>query len=119
MASAAAAAAATARKNYAGGDQRCHLQKDEASFAHYVVCGVSFVVNNNYRPVQAIGTGAYGLVWFAATHVQWKKEKQLKKTVSQQQFGGQNSRGWKQAQRGHQEGVAHVREHHRRDAAAA
>ena len=73
MASAAAAAAATARKNYAGGDQRCHLQKDEASFAHYVVCGVSFVVNNNYRPVQAIGTGAYGLVWFAATHVQWKR----------------------------------------------
>jgi len=62
MSSAAAAAAATARKNYSGGDQRCHLQKDEASFAHYIVCGVSFVVNNNYRPVQAIGTGAYGLV---------------------------------------------------------
>lgn len=64
MASAAAAAAAEARKNYTGGDQRCHLEKDEASFAHYTVCGVTFVVNDCYRPVQAIGTGAYGLVWF-------------------------------------------------------
>lgn len=67
MASAAAAAAAEARKNYTGGDQRCHLEKDEASFAHYTVCGVTFVVNDCYRPVQAIGTGAYGLVWFVIT----------------------------------------------------
>lgn len=119
MASAAAAAAAAARKNYTGGDQRCHLEKDEASFAHYTVCGVSFVVNDCYRPVQAIGTGAYGLVWFALVSF---PELFLVffsllffcfcSSFLLKQLGCQDRRGREPPQRGHQEGVAHVREHH-------